>query len=211
MKQKFVFIGVWLLTAFIALQSNVASAAPIYVFKEADGTIRFTTKEPPRGTKAEVFSAHRGSFSYYRFGRFSRLFHGGKLSRQYWDVIERASRLYNLERHLIQAVIHVESYFDPFAVSPKGARGLMQLMPGTARMLGVGNVFGVEENIMGGARYLSFLLRKYDGNLRLALAAYNAGEGAVGKFNGVPPYGETVQYVDQVLRMRSRYQLFRNG
>lgn len=204
-----IFVSV--LSAVLFVQASPLLANPIYVFKEKDGSVRFTTKAPSAGVKAEVFSARRGSFAYYRGGGYRRFFSGGKLSRRYWDVIERASRLYSLERNLIQAVIHVESYFDPLAVSPKGARGLMQLMPDTARMLRVRNSFGVEENIMGGSRYLSFLLRKYQGNVKLALAAYNAGEASVEKFNGIPPYRETVDYVDRVLRMRKRYELIANG
>ena len=188
-----------------------AAAGPIYKIYEKDGSIRFTNKEPPAGVRAQVFTAHHGSFAYYKAGGFRRIFGGGKLSRKYWDVIERAARHYSLERNLVQAVIHAESCFDPYAISSKGARGLMQIMPDTARMLGIKNIAAVEENIFGGTRYLAFLLRKYQGNLRFALAAYNAGEGAVEKFNGVPPYRETVDYVDQVLRLRKRYETFANG
>ena len=216
MKKATVYLSlfgkVFLLLSLFLASFGTARANPIYVFRESDGTIRFTNKTPPAGVDAEVFKASHGTVSsYHYYGPRARgLFYTKKLSRRFWDVIERASQKYNLERHLIQAVIHAESYFDPYAVSRKGARGLMQLMPDTARMLGVGNSFEVEDNVLGGTRYLSFLMRKY-GDLRLALAAYNAGEGAVSKFNGVPPYRETVDYVDHVLSLKNKYQSLSNG
>ncbi len=196
---------------FVLVAPSSSAAGPIYMYKEKDGCIKFTNKVPPPGIKAEVFTGKRGSFAFYKPGGSRAFVPVRKLSRLYTDVIERASRVYGLERNLVRAVIHVESYFDPKAVSPKGARGLMQLMPGTADMLGVRRVHEVEENIMAGAKYLSFLLRKYQGNLKLALAAYNAGEASVEKFKGVPPFRETVEYVDRVLQMRKRYETVGNG
>ena len=103
-----------------------------------------------------------------------------------------------LPPELIDSVIQVESDYNPYAISPKGARGIMQLIPETARRFGVSNPFDVSQNINGGARYLKYLLNLYKGDTRLALAAYNAGEQAVARYGGVPPYPETRSYVEDV-------------
>jgi soluble lytic murein transglycosylase-like protein len=108
---------------------------------------------------------------------------------------------------LLYSIMHRESSFKRMAVSPKGARGLMQLMPGTAARFGVANIFDPRQNIEGGARYVRFLLDTFDGDVRLALAGYNAGEGAVMKYGGVPPYSETQEYVR---RISERYELIRD-
>jgi soluble lytic murein transglycosylase-like protein len=114
------------------------------------------------------------------------------------EIRETAER-YGVSASLIEAVIRVESAFNPWAVSRKGAQGLMQLMPQTASALGVRDSFNPRQNIDGGVRHLRYLLDRYPGNTALALAAYNAGEGAVGYYGGVPPYPETQQYVKKVL------------
>ena len=119
----------------------------------------------------------------------------------YEGLIDRAARRHALEPALLRSVISVESAFNPRAVSRAGAQGLMQLLPQTARRYGVDNAFDPEQNVLGGARYLSDLLKRYGNNLELALAAYNAGEGAVDRHGRqVPPYPETRAYVPAVLR-----------
>jgi soluble lytic murein transglycosylase-like protein len=110
-----------------------------------------------------------------------------------------AARRHKLDPALVLALVQVESAFQPRAVSPKGAQGLTQLMPATAREMGVKDVLDPEQNLDGGARYLSWLLNRYGGDLRRALAAYNAGPGAVDRHQGVPPYRETLKYVRRVL------------
>ena len=120
-------------------------------------------------------------------------------------AINHSSRRHNLHPALIRAVIKAESDFIPSAVSKAGAQGLMQLMPNTARTLQVDNPFNPEENIGGGTKYLRYLLNQYKGSLRLALAAYNAGESAVNRYQSVPPYRETQRYVRKVLRYYRQY------
>jgi soluble lytic murein transglycosylase-like protein len=114
--------------------------------------------------------------------------------------ITKAAERYDLPEALIRAVVQAESGFKVRAVSPAGARGLMQLMPGTAKEMGVTDPFDIEQNIDGGSRYLRTMLDRFDGDVRLALSAYNAGPGTVAKYNGRVPYAETRNYVDRVLR-----------
>lgn len=124
-----------------------------------------------------------------------------RLSRpsEYDHLINQAASNHSLDPRLVKAVALVESGFNPTAVSPKGARGLMQLMPATARGHGVADVHDPAQNIAGGTRYLSHLLNLFDGNLEKSLAAYNAGEGAVARYGGIPPYVETRDYVRKAL------------
>lgn len=124
----------------------------------------------------------------------------------YRSEIAAAARDYGVDEALVRAVIHAESAYDPNAVSRVGAQGLMQLMPATARRFGVANVFDIAQNIRGGVQYLAWLLRRFDGNLTLAAAGYNAGEGAVDKYKGVPPYSETQRYVQRVAVLADRYR-----
>jgi len=115
-------------------------------------------------------------------------------------VIEAAAQKYNLTPELLSSIIKVESNFDPNAKSPAGARGLMQLMPETSKSLGVKNSFDPAENVMAGAKYFSSMLGKYNGDIKLALSAYNAGPGRVDERKGIPDIDETKKYVEKVLK-----------
>ena len=117
------------------------------------------------------------------------------------EEIKVIAARHGVSASLVESVIRVESAFNPSAISPKGAQGLMQLMPQTATSLGVRNAFDPKQNIEGGVRHLRYLIDRYPGNLPLAIAAYNAGEGAVDRYRGIPPYSETQEYVRRVLQL----------
>ena len=125
--------------------------------------------------------------------------------RDYDSAITKASKQFRVESSLIKAVIRAESDFDHTAVSHKGAQGLMQLMPDTASEMEVGDPFNPEENILGGTRYLSLMLERFRNNLKMALAAYNAGPERVEEYRGIPPYPETQNFVERVLKYYGQY------
>ena len=125
---------------------------------------------------------------------------------KYDRLISESCGLHGVDFALVKAVIRAESCFDPYAISSKGAEGLMQLMPETSKRLNVANPFDPHENIKGGVKYLKYLLDRFNYDLRLSLAAYNAGETTVAQVNGVPNYRETKSYVAEVLRYYKEYQ-----
>lgn len=127
------------------------------------------------------------------------------------DSISRAADLYAVDKALIKAVARAESCFDPLAVSRAGARGLMQLMPGTAKFMGVLNIHDESENLNGGAKYLAMMLARYAANTRMALAAYNAGPATVDRYQGIPPFSETHRYIETVIRYQALYSAAENS
>ena len=184
--------------------SRVLSGA-VYRY-EKDGVVHYTNVRP-RG----VPSAKK-LFSYveacYACGALPGV-DFGKISLNtaaYSSEIHAAAIEYGVEEAIVRAIIHAESAYRPNAVSRAGARGLMQLIPATASRFGVGDVFDPGQNIKGGVKYLAFLLKRYNSNLTLAAAGYNAGEGAVDKYGGVPPYAETQRYVQRVGQLADRYR-----
>jgi hypothetical protein len=124
----------------------------------------------------------------------------------YRSEIAAAAAQFGVEEAIVRAIIHAESAYRPNAISRVGAQGLMQLMPATARRFGVSNAFDPAQNIRGGVQYLGWLLKRFNGDLKLAAAGYNAGEGAVDKYKGVPPYSETRRYVQRVAVLADRYR-----
>lgn len=177
----------------IALVSGVSAAPAVaqsFKLTESDGTVHFTNApSDPR--------YQRMGFSSGTQAGFLRLPEGD--TGPYVQEIKDAAERYGVPIKLVSAVIRAESGFNARAVSPKGARGLMQLMPTTAATLGVRNSFDPRENIDGGVRHLRALIDRFPNRLPLALAAYNAGEKAVVQYNGIPPYPETQDYVTKVL------------
>ena len=129
-----------------------------------------------------------------------------KLPGNFGGIVAQAAQRYGVDPALISAVMETESNFNPNAVSPAGARGLMQLMPATARGLGVSDSSDPVQNVLGGTKLLGQLLDRYGGDVKKALAAYNAGPGAVDKYGGIPPYSETQRYVPKVLAAMERYR-----
>ncbi|MDH5571690.1 MAG: lytic transglycosylase domain-containing protein [Gammaproteobacteria bacterium] len=129
----------------------------------------------------------------------------GESVKKFETLIETIAERHDVDQALVKAVIRTESYFNPNATSRKGASGLMQLMPQTARRYGVIDLYSPQQNLDAGVRYLRDLLQRYDNQLYLALAAYNAGENAVDRFNGVPPYEETQRYVKKVMKFHAYY------
>ena len=121
------------------------------------------------------------------------------------NIIHRTADKHQVDASLIKAVIHTESYFNPNATSIKGASGLMQLMPATAERYGITDLYSPRQNIDAGVRYLRDLIKRYPKKIKLALAAYNAGENAVDKYKGIPPYRETQNYVKKVLKYKKFY------
>ncbi len=141
-----------------------------------------------------------GIFALYSIVFLTSFVHGDpQLKAEYDDLIRSIAQKYRVEHTLIHSIIRAESNYDRFAVSSKGALGLMQLMPSTAIQYGVKNVFDPRENIEGGVKYLKDLIKLYNGKTDLVLAAYNAGQEAVRKFNGIPPYRETRNYISKIM------------
>jgi len=189
------------LALVVAMAAGLAWAGPVraeglYRWTDARGIVHLTDRRPLSGPY-QVVRAPRG------LSRASRT-RSGPPPRTYDALIARASHAHGIPAALVKAVIHAESAFDPRAVSPKGAMGLMQLMPDTARSLGVAQPFRAEENVLGGTRYLRELHDRY-GSWTFTLAAYNAGPTAVDRYRGVPPYAETREYVRRVLSYYRRY------
>jgi soluble lytic murein transglycosylase-like protein len=191
----------FILAIFFSLLITSPSSAGIYRYVDENGVVHFTNC--PRDPKFKLYI--RESKDDVGSDRNSSAIPYLKDSNQFDSLIDEFSRKYQVEFALIKAMIRTESGFNPTAVSRKGAKGLMQLMPETAQRVNVSNVFNPRENIEGGVRYFKYLLSLFDNDLRLSLAAYNAGENIVAELNSIPPYRETVDYVKKVLNYYQSY------
>jgi soluble lytic murein transglycosylase-like protein len=193
--------GGLLLLVVYGLDATPASA-DIYQKRDRSGVLHFTNV--PTDKSFRVMMRESGPILRRR-GPGARAGAWRIESRTFDPIIADVATRYQVDRTLVKAVIKAESGFQPQAVSPKGARGLMQLMPTTASMHGVRNIHEPSENIEGGVQHLRMLLDRYKDNVVLALAAYNAGEGAVDHHRGIPPFRETRDYVWRVLQFRQQY------
>jgi soluble lytic murein transglycosylase-like protein len=184
----------FLLSFFVGLWLAPPGAADVYVYKDKQGVLTFTNVPTHQGFRRVIREGYPGSSDL------------GSSANSYEDLIRSASDRHSVDADLIRAVIKVESDFDSSARSNKGAMGLMQLMPETARLHNIVDVYNPSSNIEGGVRHLKLLLGKYQGDLELSLAAYNAGIKAVEKHGGIPPFAETREYVRRVLSYYKSYR-----
>jgi len=167
--------------------------ADIYLYIDSQGVLHFTNTPTSNRYKVYMRESLQRPEAFYTV-------------ESYDDVISEAAKRNGLSSSLLKALIHVESYFNPRAVSKKGAMGLMQIMPENLQPLNISDPFDPWQNIMGGAAYLRAMLERFSGQLPLALAAYNAGPTAVEKYNDIPPYPETQDYVQKVMRFFHLYK-----
>ena len=180
---------------FVALFWAASASADVYLYKDKQGVLNFTNVPNHAGYR-RVLKESNGQLT------------SASIANGYEDLIRSASGRHNVDADLIRAVIKAESDFNSSARSHKGAMGLMQLMPETARLHNVADAYDPGDNVEGGVRHLKMLLERYQGDIELSLAAYNAGSSAVEKHGGIPPFAETREYVRRVLRF---YESYRGG
>jgi len=208
-KTKYIFALCLGTIGFLNCTVSGYAGQTIYQFKDNNGTTLLTNKKKAEYSHLKVVKAtyypdsNIHSYSNWGSSEASVLPSYSRNKNAFDQLIRQAAQQHGISEGLIKAVMHTESGFNINARSPVGAQGLMQLMPATARRFNVSNAYDPQQNIFGGARYLSWLLKRFNGNTQLAVAAYNAGEGNVDKYGGVPPFRETQDYVR---RVTSRYQ-----
>ncbi len=196
-------VGAIFFCGLLAAVTSSTVRADVYVLRDANGVAHLTNVTPPKHSGYTLFQKSAWTAPKAWHDGFKIL---PRLDvHTYDDEIRYYAKQYGVDPTLVRAVMHAESAFNPNALSSAGAGGLMQLMPQTAARFGVADRFNPNENIAGGVAYLAFLLDLFHGDRKLAVAAYNAGEGAVQKYSGVPPYNETQNYVTRVLDLQQRY------
>lgn len=176
--------------------------AEMYTYTAKDGSVVFTNINPNK--KPKSLSQKENSFDWTDTLGVLRRVHRVNVTT-YDKVIAEAAKYYSLPPQLVKAVVAVESSFEPTAVSPAGAQGLMQLMPKTAEAMQVADVFNPRANVFGGTRYLRLMANDFGGDIQKTVAAYNAGPGAVKRYKGIPNYPETQKYVKRVLKLYRYY------
>jgi soluble lytic murein transglycosylase-like protein len=175
------------------------AAADVFYYKDADGVFHFTNVQRPGSMP---FIIDQAPLAQLRADEADARVPD---TDNYDEIISRLAKRFRVERALVKAVIRAESGFNRLAVSSAGARGLMQLMPDTARHHGVRNIYDAEQNIEGGVRHLRLLIDRHGNNIPLVLAAYNAGSAHIDRYRRIPPIAETQDYVARVLRFRQQY------
>lgn len=207
-------MGLKPITAIFALfLSGLALAhtafADVYVYELEDGVLNYTNRSPAYERQGKLKKVYRDNDFKPRAPK-TKYSTKQKIAttppNEVNSIVTKTAKSFDVEEALIHAIINTESSYNVRAVSPKGAQGLMQLMPATARRYQVSDVFDPEQNIQGGVRYLRDLLRLFNQDIHLSVAAYNAGEGAVQRYRGIPPFDETREYVRRVLDFYQRYQ-----
>jgi soluble lytic murein transglycosylase-like protein len=183
---------------FFAAMAHTSALADIFLYIDKEGVMHFSNA--PTHNRYHVYMKEGSNTP-------AEVEQGAKPDTDKYDhLINESCGLHGVDFALVKAIIRAESSFDPYAISSKGAEGLMQLMPETSKKLNVANPFDPHENIKGGVKHLKYLLDRFNYDLRLSLAAYNAGETTVAQVNGVPNYRETKSYVAEVLRYYKEYK-----
>lgn len=194
----------FLLSTLFLFALAASAKADIYTYTDANGVVHFSNARINKNDKIVVAMQRNEN----RLEQTNNRIQASQTEKNHFaPLVEEAARTYQVDAALLHAVISAESGYNPAAVSHKGAAGLMQLMPETARRYGVTNSFDPAQNVRGGAKYLSYLLQLFDNNSELAVAAYNAGENAVIRHGyRIPPYRETLSYVPKVLKLQKIYR-----
>jgi len=192
---KLFFIGIFC-SALVIFTAPVPLYADIYVHRDSEGVLHFTNA--PTSSNYKIFIREKPSLSLNS--------EVPDRTNRYDDLITEASKSHGVSFSLLKALIKIESNFNPLAISSAGAKGLMQIMPENIKALDIKNPFDPLENIMGGTRYLKKLIERFNGKLPMALAAYNAGPNIVDRYKRIPPFKETENYVEKVMKYYSIFK-----